>query len=476
MGQEIEQSHFHKQDFARFRARLDEETELLRDCFARQQLSERHHIAGFELEGWLVDPEYRPAARNLSFIDHFPAKDLVSAELASFNIEFNTPPLALQGDALSQFEASLQHTWQQAERVAAGLDCAPLMIGILPTVSEADLCLANMTPMKRYQALNEQVLRLRQGRPLQLDIHGQQPLHTTHHDVMLEAAATSFQLHLQITPSQGARYYNAAKILSAPLCAISANSPLLFGHQLWAETRIPLFEQAVAMRYGQPQGPHNRVTFGQGYVEQSLLECFLINRDAYEVLLPIALDDTPEHFSHLLLHNGTIWRWNRPLIGFDADGTPHLRIEHRPLPAGPTIPDMIANAALFYGLIDMLANTSEPPEQALTFDQASANFYACARHGLAAEITWLHGGRVNVAELLADELLPLARQGLLQLGIDPEDANHYLGIASARLHTRQNGSTWQQRYLAKHGPDMPGLTAAYHARQRSGQPVHRWPV
>jgi gamma-glutamylcysteine synthetase len=476
MGQEIEREHFTRHDFSVFANRLREETALLCALFESESLSAQHHVAGFELECWLVDADLNPAPINLAFIERF-AGALVSPELASFNVEFNTMPRRLEGATLRRMEQDLDSTWQRANQVARDLGARLLMIGILPTVRQEDLCMANMTPLKRYRALNEQVLRLRRGRPLRLDIRGEDHLKLEHHDVMLEAATTSFQLHLQVHPRQAARYYNAAKILSAPLTALCANSPLLFGRRLWTETRIPLFEQAVAVGFGQEDNaPHDRVTFGYGYVRDSLLECFQTNASEYEVLLPIELAAAPRDLSHLRLHNGTIWRWNRPLIGFDADGTPHVRIEHRPLPAGPTVVDIIANAALFYGLVEMLATSAEAPELSLPFAAAKANFYSCARDGLAAEVTWLDGRQYGVAALLREELLPLARRGLTALRLEMEDIDRYLGLLRDRLASGQTGSAWQRRYLEIHGGDLFALTAAYHAHQQSGMPVHRWPI
>lgn len=476
MGQEIERAHFSKRDFALFVARLREETALLETMFHAEALCRHGRVAGFELECWLVDESLRPAPLNLAFIERFAGK-LVTPELANFNVEFNTTPRRLEGDALRCMEHEIGSIWRRANLVARDLGSHLLMIGILPTVRRQDLCMANMTPLKRYRALNEQVLRLRRGRPLRLDIRGEDHLRMEHHDVMLEAATTSFQIHLQVPPRQAARYYNAAKIVSAPLIALCANAPLLFGRRLWTETRIPLFEQAVAVGYGQEgKTPHARVTFGHGYVRESLMECFQINFSEYEVILPMLLSAPPRELGHLRLHNGTIWRWNRPLIGFDADGTPHLRIEHRPLPAGPTVVDMIANAALFHGLVEMLATSAKAPEQCLPFAAAKANFYACARDGLAAAVTWLDGRRHGVDSLLRNVLLPLALQGLQALGLDPGDIERYLGILQDRMATGQTGSVWQRHFLDGHGNDPFALTAAYHANQQSGVPVHRWPL
>jgi len=292
---------------------------------------------------------------------------------------------------------------------------------------------------------------------------------------MLESAATSFQLHLQMDQRGAVRAYNAAIVLSAPMVAVSANSPYLFGYDLWDETRIALFEQAVSVCTDESCS-EARVTFGHGYARNSLLECFIENRERYPVLLPETLDADPALFSHLRLHNGTIWRWNRPLVGFDRDGRPHLRIEHRVIPSGPSLIDAMANAALFFGLACELSHAPEAPEARLGFMQAKENFYAAARHGLRARVRWLNGNEVDLQSLLRDELVPLARRGLQAQAIDPDDIELYMGVIEARLRNGRNGSAWQRAYVTKHGRDMRALAAAYRERQRGGKPVHEWEI
>jgi len=319
------------------------------------------------------------------------------------------------------------------------------------------------------------VLRLRDGHPLDIDIQGRESLQMQHGDVMFESAATSFQLQFQVELEAAARFYNAAHIISAPMVALAANSPYLFGRDLWAETRIPLFEQSVSLGgHGKPGSKTSRVTFGAAYVEESVFECFERNAQHYPVLLPALSDEPVEALCHLRLHNGTIWRWNRPLIGFDDMGEPHLRLEHRVVPAGPTVIDAIANAAMFFGLNTALAGMDSAAEKRLDFETARANFYTAARDGLDARITWLDGHEVALLDLLQQELLPMARQGLSDLGLDEHDSNRFLDVIDGRLATGVNGATWQRRYVAANGPDMLGLTKAYVARQRQGKPVHEW--
>ncbi len=475
MGQEIESARFNKQDFIRFGKRLSEETAQMQQWFDQHRFSERHAVGGFELEAWLVDRQGEPAPINEEYLALLGDSALYSPELSRFNIEINSSPQALEGDALERMQRELQANWGRCQQVAQELGADLLMIGTLPTLRESMLTVANMSRMERYRALNEQVLRLRSGKPLELDIVGEEHLQTVHGDVMLEAATTSFQIHLQVDQDKAARYFNAAQIVSAPMVAISANSPLLFGKRLWQETRIPLFEQAVAVGgiAGGAFGPLRRVSFGSGYARQSLMELFQENAEHYPLLLPVALDEDPSKLPHLRLHNGTIWRWNRPLVGFDEDGRPHLRIEHRVVPAGPSVVDTIANAAFFYGLVATLAEQETPPEQQLEFFQARDNLYAAARYGIQAQAFWLDGWRGRMTDLLP-QLIPLARKGLERLGCTASVSDYYLSIIEQRLQTRQTGAAWQLAYLDRHGGDQCELVAAYLERQESGRPVHAW--
>ena len=326
-----------------------------------------------------------------------------------------------------------------------------------------------MSNMVRYQALNDRILALRNGAPVLVDIEGSDTLRLSHDDVMLEAATTSFQIHLQCQPELAARTYNAALIASAPMVALAANSPFLFGKSLWAETRIPLFEQAVSVGPRMPA----RVSFGNGYADESLFEVFNENLAEHPILLPSPTGEPAYKLSHIRLHNGTIWRWNRPLLGFDFDGQPHLRIEHRVVPAGPTIPDCIGNAAAYLGLVRALMDAETPIESELDFAAARYNFYAAARQGLDAPLRWRRGMR-GARELLLEELLPAANAALAKLDIPDDDIDRFLGIVTRRVESNTNGAAWQRRWVEKHGADFGALTNAYVEAQQSGEPVHEW--
>ncbi len=477
MGQEIQHTRFTDRDFQAFRERLEEETRLCRDLEAAGRFDDRHPVAGFEIEAWLVDAHRQPAPVNEAFLQAFD-NPLATPELARFNVELNTEAHGLSGRALSNLHREMTETWTRA-RIAAGRAGAELLLtGILPTLRPEHLCLDNMSNMKRYRALNEQVLRSREGRSLKLDIVGREHLHHEHRDVMLEAATTSFQIHLQTPISVAHKVYNASILASAPVVALSGNSPYLFGRDLWDETRIPVFEQSVEVGgyHGAARGPLRRVSFGSGFARQSILECFQENLDHFPPLLPIRFDDPPERFSHLRLHNGTIWRWNRPLIGFDDHGRPHVRIEHRVVPAGPTLTDSIATAAFYYGLVEELVNARGGPDALMDFPRARDNFYEAARLGLDAQVEWPAGERRAVRDLILDTLLPAAGAGLLRLGLDETDAGHYLGIIEARVRLARTGAAWARQFMAAHDRDERALVDAYLSHQLTDIPVHEWPV
>jgi hypothetical protein len=473
VGKEIAGTDFTSRDFERFGAALANETRLVEAWLGEGRFADADFAVGFELEACLLDRNYFPAAENERFLERM-AHPLVVPELSRFNVELNGTPQRLEGRAFSLLEAELETTWRRCLDVGHDIETTLIMVGILPTLRNRDLKLAHMSPRNRYYALNEQILKRRAGRPLRLALHGRDRIDVTHADVMLEAATTSFQVHLQAPASEIARYYNASILLSAPLVALAANSPFLFGKSLWDETRVPVFEQAVDT--GDPGVPGGRrVTLGSGYLADPVA-LFRENVADYSVLLPTLLEDGTQRLRHLRLHNGTIWRWNRLLIGFDDAQQPSLRVEHRVMPAGPTVADMIANAAVYVGAARFLAGLQAPPEADLPFEQARENFYRASREGLAAELTWLGGARVGARELLTDEILHMAREGLILLGVDRDDAHRYLDLVRTRVRYGQNGAAWQRAYVELHGRDFFRMTAEYLAQQRTGRPVHEWPI
>lgn len=471
MGQEFDYKAFTQQDFERFRKALAGETELLTQWFAEERFECDHQVGGFEVEAWLVGNDAMPVAKNPEFLALVDDPEVVP-ELSLFNVELNVEPRILNGQALSGFAQSLRGTWDKCRAHAASKDWDLMSIGVHPGLKDQQLTLNNMSKSDRYRALNEQILHMRNGRPITLDILGGDHLHSEHSDVMLEAAATSFQIHLQIPQAQAVRAFNCAQILSAPLVALSANAPFVFGRSLWQETRVPVFEQAVNLGAASPQ----RVAFGDAYLHESLLECFIDNQKNFPILIPAWLDEPVQELAHLRLHNGSIWRWNRPLIGFNRNGSPHLRIENRVVASGPTVDDMIANAAFYWGLINALMLQASDPAEQLDFAEAKANFYRACKVGLEAELDWLDGQRYGCTQLVLDKLLPLAEQGLNALKLEPEDISYYLAIIQQRVRSGRNGAAWQREWVNCNGKDLQGLSAAYLTRQNSQKPVHEWEV
>ncbi|MFV2060953.1 MAG: glutamate--cysteine ligase [Gammaproteobacteria bacterium] len=476
MGDEIDTSEFTKQDLADFRENLSIETQHLSRLFETSGFK-CDRKSGLEIETCLVDDDYNPVCINDIFLKKLN-DPLASAELAKFNVEINSHPRELSGHFLSSTHIELSNMWQQFNDVAKDLDAKVIMIGILPTLNNDSLSLANLSTLERYRALNRESIRLRKGKPLKLDINGIEHLQVTHRDVMLEAAATSLQIHLMLEPDKAHLYYNAALILSSAMVALTANSPFLFGKNLWAETRIPLFEQAVSLGgfEGATFGPIRRVSFGSRYVQHSLMELFASNLDHYPVLLPVNYESEIHDLKHLRLHNGTIWRWNRPLIGFDEYNKPHLRLEHRVIAAGPSVIDTVSNMAFFYGALIGLVESSLNFSDLIDFGTARDNFYKAAQFGLDASVVSFDSQTRNVKTVLLETLLPMAKIGLEKCQVASSDITEYLGIIEQRLILSTNGSQWQRTYQDKHQCDMHKLTKAYYERQQSGDPVHSWTV
>jgi hypothetical protein len=474
MGQEIAKSRFSSKDFDHFYQNLAIETSLLKQAIEHKVYSDSRFVSGLELEAWLINQQMKPAPINeayLSALNH----PFASAELAKFNIELNTKPLALSGTIFKKLQIQLQQLWSVAQTQAEKMDAALLMIGTLPTTQQSDLTLNNMSDLNRYRALNEQILHSR-GEPVHLEITGVEHLKLDHHDVMLESTATSLQLHTKVPVSIAHHFYNASILASAPMVALCANSPYLFGKYLWHESRIPVFEQAIETGgyAGAAHGPIKRVSFGSSYAEESIFECFQENLDHFPILLPAKLGEASDQLEYLRLHNGTIWRWNRPLVGFDDDGTPHIRIEHRSPAAGPSIVDTVANAAFYYGLAKNICDMTIASGLPLEFSQAKDNFYQAARHGLDSHITWFDNQHVRISHLIINELIPRAIIGLESFNISNNEIKFYMDIIQHRAQSKQNGCFWQHQYRLNTGADFAQMTQQYLLNQQQGLPVSRW--
>jgi len=476
MGDEIESTRFDPEAFRDFSERLRAETALFGRWQAAGQLAEQPLRMGYEVEACLIDQQGRPAPCNAAFLEQLAHPHVVH-ELARFNVELNGEPHALADDPFRRSERDLSRLWQQCVAAGQPLGVRPLLVGILPTLRLTDLGLEAMSAPRRYRALNQQLQRLRGQTPLHVVIDGDgETLRDQRHDVMLESAATSLQLHLQVGAPDAAAYFNAAQVLAAVSVGVAANSPFLFGRKLWQETRVPLFEQAVALPASGPAhcGLLERVSLGSGYVSDGFFELFSENFAHYPVMLPHCQDGPESRLAHLRLHNGTIWRWNRPLVGFDDAGHCHVRLEHRVMAAGPSIPDTIANAVFFFGVLLACVDRGAPLEREIPFQRAVGNFYAAARDGLAAQLYWLGGHRVRLRDLVLESLLPKAERALSRLGLADDAYRPYLQVMRDRVRLARTGAAWQIAWTERHGRDFAGLVNACQEAQQSGLPVHAW--
>ncbi len=468
MGQEIDKENFSQSDKAEFHKRLQSETLLLIEMLEEGHFSQNHGIGGFELEGWLCDNDFNPAPKNLEFLNHLNNTD-ATTELAKFNFEFNTPKFLVKGNAFENAEKHFENLLTQCNETAKDMDLNSVFIGILPTAKPSDFIADNMTQLHRYRAMNNEILKARHGHGIKINIEGHDALNISLNSVMMEAATTSFQIHFQIPAKSAHHYYNASSIASALVMAVAGNSPFLFQNSLWRETRIPLFEQAVCLGRKTPQ----RVTFGKAYLE-NITQCFEENLDTHEAIIPMLFDTPTEKFKHLALQNGVVWRWNRPIIGFDDDGTPHTRIEHRILPAGPTIKDMIANAVFYFGLTQYFGEkfeNNEAPE--IDFSRARQNFYAAARFGLKAQFHLNHGA-ILVRDFILSNALECASLGLKKLGISDDSAKYYLNIIENRTRKGQTGAVWLEHMVELFDNDFNRVLKLYKENQDSGALVADW--
>ena len=445
---------------------------------------------GLEQEFFLIDEHGRPAPRAMELLKDLGGDgSIYQTELALFNVEVAVPPSVFEGDCLTRIEQELRRHMGIIRRAAHRHGVNVVAIGILPTLGWEHLTLDNMTPKPRYKALNDRVTKLRGGH-FRIHIRGTDILHATHDNVLLEAFNTSFQLHMQVAPDEFARVYNAMQLATALSVAASGNSPLLLGHRLWEETRVALFRQSVDTRtdHHQRRGSRPRVFFGDDWVKKSVLELIRDDVSRFRVVLPID-DEEPlpgkvldeggiPRLGALALHNGTIYRWNRPCYGV-AGGVPHLRIENRPMPAGPTAVDSIANAALLFGLTLGLVEEYGDISSRLPFHDCKANFYNAASNGLRAALHWIDG-RTHAADELILLALPLAAKGLASAGVIESDINRLLDLIGERVSTGRTGSRWlldgfnRLRAVVPQDEALQSLVQGYLQRQLTGRPVHTW--
>ncbi len=479
---------------------------LLRDLRALERMVREGriesgvHRVGAEQELVLVDSSLHPAPVSDAVLERIDDPRFTT-ELGRFNIEFNLDPIAVGPRCLSQLERDITAAFDRARRAAEASGCDAVMAGILPSLGRGHLDLAFLTDRPRYWALNDALTDMR-GSHYEIRLKGRDELTLNHSSIMLEAANTSFQVHFQVSPEDFVRWYNAAQAATGAVLAAAANSPVLLGRRLWAETRIALFQQSIdtrRVRYDEREF-QPRVSFGTAWARESgaggsgggaASDIFREDIARFRPLFALDDDEDPNaelgagrapKLNRLKLFNSTVYRWNRPCYGVGTDGTPHLRIENRVLPSGPTPADEVANAALWFGLVRGIDARFGDIAGRMAFDDAHQNFLAAAQHGLDAQLSWPGMGKVPARELLPLALLPLAREGLREAGVSGEDADRYIGLLERRVASGQNGATWALASLESMGARssraerMTALTAGIARHQGSGKPVHEWPL
>jgi CBS domain-containing protein/gamma-glutamylcysteine synthetase len=491
MGQSVQENSDPNQLRAFVRSLLTD-LQALEAMIAAGMIERDTRRIGAEQELVLIDSNWRPAPRALEVLERLDDPH-VTTELARFNLEINLDPIGFGGDCLSEMEAELDRLLGKVRQAARECGAEVVLTGILPTVRKSDLGRENLTPRPRYRMLDQALRKLRGGNgTIEFRIKGAEEVVVQDDSIMLEGCCTSFQVHFQVGYEEFSRMYNLAQLATAPVLAAAANSPLLFGRRLWRETRIPLFQQAVDTRQAsfhlRERSP--RVSFGSSWLDGSPLELFREDIARFRVLFAQVASENPfdaleqgrtPELNSLRVHNGTVWRWNRPCYGI-VDGKAHLRIENRALPAGPSLIDEIANAAFFLGLVYGGAAEYGDIRSKLDFDDAHANFLAAASRGLNSQFTWLGGFKVSTQDLILKELLPLARLGLVGCGVSTSDIQRYLDIIEQRVECGLTGSQWllsslsAMRQEGTRDEAQSALTAATLKHQQENRPVHTWPL
>lgn len=487
MGKKI-QGGASSQELRAFTKALLQDVQAIERMIAEGLIESGVRRIGAEQEMFLVDRAMHPALTALDILDKLDHPQFTT-ELGLFNLEVNLSPQDFGGDCLWRMEQELEGLLAQAGRAAKSVESRVLLTGILPTMMQKDLTLDSMTPYPRYQQLNSTMSELRGG-DFSMLIKGLDELSVNHDNVMFEACNTSFQVHFQVGADEFAKLYNLAQAVTAPVLAAAVNSPVFLQHRLWNETRVALFQQSLDTRSEthQARKAPPRVVFGERWVKDSVLEIFREDIARFRVLIADETEESPLELldrgdvpplSALRLHNGTVYRWNRPCYGI-RDGHAHLRIEHRALPAGPTVVDEMANATFFFGLMTALGDKYDDITEVMAFDDAKNNFLLGARYGLQARMKWIEGKAMSAEKLILKELLPLARKGLRSRKVRSRDIDRYLGVIERRVKCGQTGTQWMLDSLVAMEPKSRtderyrALTACMYERHVEGKPVHEW--
>lgn len=472
MGEKIQTHQFSESDFANFKQQLTQETQHLQQLILDGCLNRERYQMGFELEFQILNKDYQPAFDNIKMIKNCNNANLTT-EIVRSNIEINTDPFLINNENFKRGEAALNRIWKNSRNVLQKHGLMPASIGTLPSIGRSSArSIDVLTQESRFLSLDGQLAQMRQNQPFKITINGEEHLDFEANHVGIIGITSAFQIHLRIPAKVSARYYNAALIIAAPLLAVGCNSPLVFDEVLWSETRIPLFE-TVLNSNGHCDVGRKRVTLGENFIKDTLAEVFTENLE-YPILLPASNSQPVDKFSHVALHNGTIWRWVRPVIDHDQNGEPHVRIEFRVLPSGTSITDMMANVALYLGLVRYYATLKTPPEKRIDFNCVKQNFYQAAKQGLNANFSWLNNKKTSAKSLLKNTLLINARKGLLDMGFSEQTIQDYLSNIKQRVMENKTGSSWQREHFNQQHHSIKDFLAEYQENQNKDSSILDW--
>ncbi|MCH2161387.1 MAG: glutamate-cysteine ligase family protein [Phycisphaerales bacterium] len=488
MGQTDVSGHGSDEQKRAFTRAMLRDVEALEIMLAEGRIETGVRRVGAEQEVALIDQAGAPAPIGEKVLEELPAEGFTT-ELGRFNLEVNLDPKPFSGSSLRELETEILGSLDQVREVAGRHEAMVVLAGILPSLSKTDLAIENLTNRPRYHALNDALTRMRGG-PYELNISGIDELSITHESIMVEACNTSFQVHFQVDPERFASWYNVAQLATAPVLAAAVNSPVLLGRRLWRESRIAVFQQSIDTRVSQSgmREFQPRVSFGTDWIRDSVLEIYQEDIARFKPLFHDVPDEDPleelkqgrtPRLQALCLHNGTVYRWNRACYGI-TNGVPHLRIENRVLPSGPTPVDEVGNAAFWLGLVKGLHDTYGDVTKHIAFEDVHQNFLAAAREGLDSQLHWFDGQTEPAGELLLETIIPMARTGLESAQIDPADIDRYLGVVEQRVRKAQTGAGWILKAISgpefdhHRGPMLARITAAMGERQLDNNPVHAW--
>lgn len=471
---------------------------LLRDVQALEYMLENDWFEsdivriGAEQEMCIVhNKTYKPATIAMEALELMKEYDWVETELAKFNLETNLLPRVFEKDCLSELEKENSSKLEIIRANLKSLNADLILTGILPTLRKYDLEMQNLTPKKRYYALMEAINQQLIGNAYELRLSGIDELLVKHDSPLLEACNTSFQVHLQVAPADFVCLYNISQALAAPVMAIAANSPIVFGKRLWHESRIALFQQSLDIRttHDHMRERSPRVSFGNGWLDHSIMEIYkediarfrvLLSADVEEDALAMIADGKVPKLRALQVHNSTVYRWNRPCYGISESGKPHLRIENRVLPSGPSVLDEVANAAFWLGAMIGMHEHCKDIRKQLSWEDVRDNFAKAAKFGIDTTFNWFNDKKVAPCDLILQELLPIARKGLESRQVNTADIDRYLGVIEERAKKHMNGARWQLRAFSKlikevsRDEAVSVLTASIVENQTKNKPVHTW--